>query len=133
MKKNSKIKQEMNKSTVIVICALFFFNLLTVSANSRMEVKSEKPIVSEMADSELRLENWMLNSDLFLEMLQNGYLNTLEDQEIMLEPWMLDHTVFNEHINFNSVQSEPDIIKGEEEVKLETWMLDIEEYTNLQF
>lgn len=108
----------------MVIGVLFF----AFSANSAAN-DTERP-ENSAEEFELKLENWMLNSDLFFEMVHSEKNFTLEEQELLLEPWMLDDIVFSEYLNVNEKKQKDDFRMQEEDLKVESWMVDLKEFTN---
>ena len=97
---------------IAAVAMLGFFKCYIVKAedpeNDTHYANSLEAALYVEAESEIKLEDWMLN-------FNDDFLVELEEEEVVLEDWMLDPDYFNV----------PDylIVDEEEELELEDWML----------
>ena len=113
MKKTLKISRDLNKKKITVIGILFAINLFALSANNLFtEIEGEKT-----EELELKLEDWMLDAQLFHEKMGNTKFYFIVEEELSVEPWMLDTGLFSKNISTSKHTIE-------RELELEDWMLD---------
>ena len=114
--KNSNLKETAVKSLSIftsVFASVLILSVSALAANTNSEAASLASFLTEEKDTEIHVEEWMLNAS-------NFYFDfTLEEAgetALELENWMLNESNFESHFNLES--------GAEKALEIESWMTD---------
>ncbi len=128
MKNSLNYSNRIIRKSIFLVAFIIFTNIMVVSANdSKIKIDSYSEVVE--VEEELQLEPWMLNVNLFENMMDKSMDLTFSNEEkIPVEPWMLNPFLFQKKIHGHYKFNNERFVLHEMELELENWMLDSDDF-----